>query len=192
MARRKRGRGVDAKGRSKGKGQWVPISYEMAGSLAWRSLSGAAVKVYVELRSRYAPFRNGDLSLSLEEARRLLGLGKATVARAFAELVAKGFLVMTARGHWYGRKATTYAVTDREHGTHPPTNAWRDWRPQKQLLGFAADPSKRHGSGKEPRAKPTRSAGVPVTAAWATAPGTDAEHLYSFTREGGANGSATE
>jgi DNA-binding transcriptional MocR family regulator len=71
---------------------------------------------------------NGDLSLSLEEAARLLHLGKATVARAFAELEAKGFIVMTARGRWYGRQATTYAVTDRPMGKNPPTNAWRAWR----------------------------------------------------------------
>jgi predicted ArsR family transcriptional regulator len=100
----------------------------MAESAAWRSLSGAAVKVYVETRRRFNGGNNGKLSLSLDEAARLLHLGKATVARAFAELVDKGFIVMTARGRWYGRQATTYAVTDRPAGRNPPTNAWRTWR----------------------------------------------------------------
>jgi hypothetical protein len=128
MANRGR-RGVNATGRSKRGGQFVPIPYDMAESAAWRSLSGAAVKVYVELRRRFNGGNNGDLSLSLDEGARLLNLGKATVARAFAELGAKGFIRITARGRWYGRQATTYAVTDRPMGSNFPTNAWRGWRP---------------------------------------------------------------
>jgi hypothetical protein len=123
-----KGRGANATGRSKRGGQFVPIPYDMAESAAWRSLSGAAVKVYVELRRRFNGSNNGELSLSLDEAARLLHLGKATVARAFAELEAKGFIRMTARGQWYGRLATTYSVTDRPVGSNPPTNAWRIWR----------------------------------------------------------------
>jgi predicted transcriptional regulator len=129
MPRKQNGRGADATGRSKRGGQFVPIPYDMAASIAWLSLSGAAVKVYVELRRRYNGGNNGDLSLSLDEAARLLHLGKATVARAFAELEAKGFIRMTARGRWYGRQATTYAVSDRPMKNSPPTNTWRVWRP---------------------------------------------------------------
>jgi hypothetical protein len=123
-----KGRGADATGRSKRSGQFVPIPHDMAESAAWRSLSGPALKVYVELRRRYNGGNNGDLSLSLDEAARLLHMGKATVARAFAELEAKGFIRMTARGRWYGRQATTYAVTDRPVGRNPPTQAWRIWQ----------------------------------------------------------------
>jgi hypothetical protein len=99
--------------------------YDMAASIAWLSLSSAAAKVYVELRRRYNGGNDGDLSLSLDEAARLLHLGKATVARTFTELEVKGFIVTMARGRWYGRQATTYAVTDRPMGKNPPTNAWR-------------------------------------------------------------------
>jgi hypothetical protein len=98
MVRRRSGRRVDATGRSKRGGQFVPISYDMAVSIAWLSLSGAAIKVYVELRRLYNGGNNGELSLSLDEAARLLHLDKATVARALAELGAKGFIRMTARG----------------------------------------------------------------------------------------------
>jgi len=52
----------------------------------------------VELRRHYNGGNNGDLSLSLDEAAGLLHLGKATVARAFGELEAKGTIRMTARG----------------------------------------------------------------------------------------------
>jgi len=128
MARR-RGRGMNATGRSRGGGQFVPITHDMAASPAWRALPGAALKVYFELRRRYNGGNNGDLSLSLDEGARILGIGKATVARALTELQAKGFIAMTRRGRWYGRQASTYAVADRPVGRNPPTNGWRAWRP---------------------------------------------------------------
>ena len=88
MPRKRNGRSADATGRSKRGGQFVPILYDMAASIAWLSLSGAAIKVYVELPAAlFNGGNNGDL-LSLDEAARLLNLGKATVARAFAELEA--------------------------------------------------------------------------------------------------------
>jgi len=133
-----KGGGVNRTGRSRRGEQFVPIPYTMAESAAWRSLSGAAVKIYVELRSRYNGGNNGNLFLSLCEAARLLHMSKATAQRAFAELEEKGFIHMNRRGQWYGRRATTWAVSDRPNGTHPPTNAWRAWQPpppKKQSLG---------------------------------------------------------
>lgn len=126
----KRRRRPNATGRNDTE-RFMPITYSMARSLAWRSLSGPAVKVYVELRSRFNGGNNGDLSLSLDEAARLLNVGKATAKRAFDELEAKGFVVMTKRGHWYGRMATTWAATDRSLNGAIPTNAWRQWSPSQ-------------------------------------------------------------
>ena len=103
----------------------------MAESPAWRSLTGAAVKVYVELRRRYNGGNNGKLSLSLKEAATLLGLSKTTVGRALDQLVERGFIKRTQEGHWYGRRAAEYAVTDRSLDGHPPTNAWQNWRDKK-------------------------------------------------------------
>ena len=63
MARkRKLGRGINAKGRSIGEGQYAHLSYAMLQSLAWRSFSGAAVKVFLELRRRFHGANNGSLS----------------------------------------------------------------------------------------------------------------------------------
>lgn len=113
----------------------MPIPCNMAHSAAWRSLSGAAVKVYIELRSRYNGHNNGDLSLSYADAARLLGISKTTIKRAFDELTKKGFVVRMREGHWYGRRAATWAATDRvinvpRHST--ATNAWKDWSPTSQ------------------------------------------------------------
>lgn len=110
--------------------QYIPIPYTMANSPAFRSLGGAALKVWIELRSRYNGHNNGDLSLSLDEGARLLSVGKATVQRAFSELETKGFIKMIKRGRWYGRMATTWAITDRSHKGHLATRDWKNWKPK--------------------------------------------------------------
>lgn len=97
----------------------------------FRSLGGAALKVFLELRCRYVvrgdgrTDNNGELRLPLDEAARLLGLGKATIVRAFEELEAKGFIAKTEQGEWYGRKATQYRTTDRSYRGAPPTKDWQ-------------------------------------------------------------------
>lgn len=153
MARkgRKLGRPVNQTGRSKGDGQYAQLSYDMLHSLAWRSLSGAAVKVWLELRTRFHGTNNGALIFSLDEASRLLSLGKTTVQRALAELQDKGFVICTRKGQWYGRLASTWATTEKSINGALATNAWKTWRPnpatvgsrvhKKTEIGPVADPS---------------------------------------------------
>src|SRR5262245_23941507 len=110
--------------RSTGEGQYVNLSYSMLLSPAWLSLSGAAVRLWLLLRTRYNGGNNGGLTLSLEEAAAKLHIGKATVFAAFAELEDKGFVVCTKRGHWYGRRASEWAVTDKGIQGDIPSYAW--------------------------------------------------------------------
>lgn len=124
MARRR-----NKKGRNEGEGQYAVFSYPMLQSPAWRSLSGPAVKVFLELRSRYNGSNNGRLTLSLDEAKRLLGIGKTTAKRALDELAVKGFIVETKHGAWYGRQATEWRVTDKPCDGSPATRDWQQWRP---------------------------------------------------------------
>ena len=126
-ARKKKAKKPNLAGRNDTE-QYMGISYVMANSPAFRSLSGAALKVWVELRSRFNGRNNGRITLSWDEAARLLHMGKSTIGRALEELEEKGFIVMTRRGHWYGRMATEWAVTDRHLDGHLPTNAWKNWR----------------------------------------------------------------
>src|SRR5215469_6637573 len=119
--------------RGKSEDQYFGLFYAMARSLAFRSLSGAALKVFLEVRTRFNGGNNGDLSLSLDEAARLLGIGKGTAQRAFAELTEKGFIAMTKKGQWYGRRATTWRVTDKGWNGDLPTYAWKHWTPQRPL-----------------------------------------------------------
>jgi hypothetical protein len=136
MSRRK-GRGANATGRSDRAEQFWMLKFSMARSPAFRSLSGAAIKVLIELRCRYNGGNAGQLSLSFREAERLLGIGRSTITRAFAELSEKGFVRKTRQGARYCRLASEWHVTDlpRDPST-PPTNDWRRWqRPKKSEHG---------------------------------------------------------
>jgi biotin operon repressor len=153
MARRRRklGRPVNQKGRSKGEGQYCQLSYDFLHSAAWRSLSGAACKVFLELRTRFHGANNGRLILSLEEAAGLLGIGKATVQRSLEELQEKGLVIRTRRGQWYGRIASTWATTDKSINGDSAPQAWKAWRPPQ------APQKTKRGSGMDPSANATGS-----------------------------------
>jgi hypothetical protein len=135
----RKGRRTLADGRS-GEEQYLKLPYSMAHSLAWRSLSGGAVKIWIELHSRYNGRNNGALSLHYANASKQLGLGRATIRRALDELQTKGFLVLVKQGFWYGHKAAEWRVTDQSYAGNPPSRDWVNWRPvQKSEVGSKAE-----------------------------------------------------
>ena len=116
---------------------YVKLSYSVLNSEAWRTLSGAAVKVFLELRTRFHGANNGKLHMSLEEAAGLLGLGKATVLPRSRELEERGFIECTKKGHWYGRMASEWAVFDKGVDGGLPSYKWKQWRaPARLALRF--------------------------------------------------------
>jgi hypothetical protein len=137
MGKRRR---ANATGRNEQDDQYANISYSFWRSTAWRSLSGSAAKLWPELRSRYNGGNNGKISLSLDEAARILHIGKGTARRGLQELEAKGFIVMTRKGRWYGRLATLWRLTDKSCDGHQPTNDWKRWQPPEKLeIGSEAE-----------------------------------------------------
>jgi hypothetical protein len=88
--------------------QFAGLSYRLLNSPAWRSLSGPAVKVWLELRTRFNGGNNGQLCLSLEDAARLLGMSKSTAARAFRELAEKGFVKQPIDGRASGESMASH------------------------------------------------------------------------------------
>ncbi len=121
---------------------FAAIRRRTARSAAWLSLGGPAIKIYVELRLRWRHkdgSNNGQLFCSLRECEELLGIGRPTAVRAYAELEAKRFIVRTRQGEagrlpasgtaanggtGYSRKATLWALTDEPLNGQPATYAF--------------------------------------------------------------------
>lgn len=113
--------------------QYWNLPYSMMQSAAYRLLSGAALKVLHELRSRFNGYNNGKIFLSYEDAASQLALSKSTVKRAFDELQAVGLIVLTRQGRWHGRKASEWRVTFESTEGQPATHEWKQWQaPQRR------------------------------------------------------------
>lgn len=114
----------------------MPLPYAQLRSIAWRSLSGSAVKLWLELHTRYNGGNNGSMTLSFAEAGELLGMGKATVQRAYKELVEHGFLVLEKEGNWYHRTAHEWRLTTKPtqsaRGKKPASHDWRNFTKEKK------------------------------------------------------------
>ena len=149
------------KSKRKSEGQYVPLPYSQLKSPACRSLSGPAIKVWLELHTHYHGGNNGQLTLSYAEAAETLGMGKASVQRAYNELVDHGFLALEKEGNWYRRLAHEWRLTtkpmQRPRGKELATHDWRE----KTKRGSKSEPSARsvvpfqnrkrvHGSVSEP------------------------------------------
>ena len=126
-------------------GQYLPLPYAQLKSAAWRSLSGSAVRLWLELHTRYNGGNNGALTLSYAEAGELLGMGKATVQRAYAELLDRGFLALERKGNWYHRRAHEWRLTTKSmqsaKGKVLATQDWRNYQPRKTNGGSTTEPS---------------------------------------------------
>lgn len=113
-------------------GQYLTLPYAQLKSEAWRSLSGAAVKVLLELHTRFNGGNNGNVRLSLNEAVKALGISKGTAQRAFIELQEKGFIALHSPGSWYHRKAHQWRLTTKRmqttKGVEVATNDWQKRR----------------------------------------------------------------
>ena len=158
----------------------MPLPYTQLRSPAWRSLSGPAVKVWLELHTRFNGSNNGRLTLSYGEAASALGMGKASVQRAFEHLIDHGFLVLEKKGTWYSRRAHEWRLTtksvDRVGGREAATHDWRDWRPTKTKRGSRSDPS---APSVVPHKNPKAVLGSkpePVSPFLSTAIGSETEH----------------
>jgi hypothetical protein len=112
--------------------QFWSLPYSMSQSPAYRLLSGSALKVLHELRSRFNGYNNGKIFLSYEDAASQLAMSKSTVKWAFDELQVVGFIALMRQGVWLGRKASEWRVTFENTDGHPATHEWKQWQaPQR-------------------------------------------------------------
>ncbi len=131
--RQRRGAGHNAKGRSKGGERFVKLPYWLLDSPAWLALKPAARSLYVELSKRYNGSNNGEISMSVREAAKLVRIAKDTATKTFYELEEKGFILRNECGsfNWKLRHATTWFLT--QHPVHgvSPTKEFMRWRAEK-------------------------------------------------------------
>jgi hypothetical protein len=78
--------------------RWVQLKYWLLKSPAWRSLTGNAAKLYVELAMRYNGSNNGRIPYSVREAAKALNVSFQTAMRSLQLLQNRGFIVCTRRG----------------------------------------------------------------------------------------------
>lgn len=97
---------------------------------AFRTASGNAKGVLLELWSRHNGKNNGDLSLAYREAKTLLGLGQAAYSAALVELQQRRLIVSTRPGQFVGKLAATWRLTMIANKGEHPTNDYLAWTPR--------------------------------------------------------------
>ena len=106
---------------------FVMLEHRLIDSPAWVSLGGSAVKLLMLMARRYNGSNNGQMHLGEREAAEVIGLSRNTVASAFAQLEAAGFIVAVERGHFHvkARIATRWRLTFHSTDNGPATHDYR-------------------------------------------------------------------
>ena len=81
--------------------QYTVVKRKLLSTPAWQSLSTKAQMLYIWLRFEWKGLKannNGKISLSYRQAAKKLGICVNSAMRAFHELQAKGFIVVTEKG----------------------------------------------------------------------------------------------
>jgi hypothetical protein len=126
---------MSRKRRRHGPGErWVELRHWLLESRAWRSLTGNAAKLYVEIAKRYNGSNNGRIPYSVREAARALNVSFQTAMRSLQLLQHRGFIVCMRKGA-FSRKtapcASEWRLTAYANDT-PPEHATKDfmrWQP---------------------------------------------------------------
>jgi hypothetical protein len=78
--------------------RYFQLHHYMLKTDAWKALSAAAVRVYIQIGSRYNGANNGRLAFSVRDAAGECNLDKGTASRSFKELIDRGFIEETRHG----------------------------------------------------------------------------------------------
>lgn len=136
------------------------MTRELMEASAWRALSTTAQALYPWIKLEWKGPRannNGKIAFSVRQAAQALGVSRNTAARAFHDLQAKGFIVMTALpslGVAGEAKAPTYELTEiplptSEHnGGRRLYKEWRQGVDHPVIIVKTHNPS---GSNGKPR-----------------------------------------
>jgi hypothetical protein len=139
---KKRGRGVDATGRDKGRlPPFVPLLVATIDTPAWRAMTHGAKILYVALKRRASndARNNGRIFLSQRDARQELRSGFEEITRWYRELQHYGFIVQARGGclgtdghgqapHW---RLTELGGRGVDGNPSPPTRDFERWNGER-------------------------------------------------------------
>jgi len=114
-----------------GESRHVRLHHWTMGTPAWRSLDPAGRALLVELYKLFNGTNNGALFLSVRDAAAALNVGKNTAARAFRDLVNRGFIRAKQSGAftWKARHATCWTFTEFAAGDDLAAKDFARWQP---------------------------------------------------------------
>jgi hypothetical protein len=107
-------------------GGFLALPWDVLDSAAYAGLSGAAVRLLLELGRQYVRDNNGRLLSSMAYLRKRGWTSADTVTKALRELESAGFIHQTVKGHRPNRAswwAVTWCNLDRIPGYDPGTSA---------------------------------------------------------------------
>ena len=127
--KKKRGSGVNAKGRNTRDDRHVRLYHWLLNSDAWINLSPPAFKILAGIWKRNNGENNGRIPYSVRDAE-AIGISKSTAARALQELQEKGFIRMTADSTFSlkTKEAREWELTAEPVGDNLPAKDFMRWR----------------------------------------------------------------
>ena len=130
------------KGRNSGGPRFLKLELFLLRSAAWHSLSTQSRALYVEIAQRFNGSNNGEISMSVREAARLINVAKGTAAKCFHELEAKGFIRRNVCGsfNYKLRHATTWILTEYEFDGQTATKDFMRWKAENSESGPRSGP----------------------------------------------------
>lgn len=120
--------------RGSGGRRFVSIEHWIMDSEAWKACTCYARCLYLELCKKYNGKNNGEIYLSLNDAKNLIGASKPTAIKAFRELMAVGLIVCTQEGYLGSDgkgEANRYRLTAFDCDRRKATKEFASWKPNK-------------------------------------------------------------
>jgi hypothetical protein len=144
------------KRRTKSYQRFVLLPHWMLKCPAWKTLRPRAAKLLIAVWARHNGSNNGEISFSVREAMEI-GISSSPAAEDFAELVERGFLVVSRQAAFTlkTKEARTWRLTAEPSGLnqeHPATKDFMRWTP-----AISADPQSARADRGRPRKFRTQS-----------------------------------
>ena len=150
-------------GRSGGQ-RFVALPHYMLSSPAWMTMTPTAKALLIQLWARHNGQNNGEIGFSVRDAA-AIGLSKSVAARAFAELVERGFLRVGRESSFTlkSKAARTWILTGEPIGTAPATKDFMRWQPSTETPKFKTQSPQRDAQSPQRDSQPRNEIILPIS-----------------------------